>query len=220
MPATQSLESMKKGMVIIMETLQSHFHQWGSVIIFVVIYTMALLFIPFYKKMDRKPATAYFAFVLAFAIEMHGIPLSMYLISGLIGKNLPEGVLWGHTLFDQIGYTGLYLNIILSAIGILIIGSGWYKIYHQYWSKESGKGKVVKSGIYKFIRHPQYTGFLLLTTGMLFDWATLPMVIMWPIIACLYYRLAKKEEEDMIREFGEEYVMYMKKTKRFIPFIV
>lgn len=43
---------------------------------------------------------------------------------------------------------------------------------------------------------------------------------MWPFIACMYYKLAKKEEKDMIDEFGEEYIMYMKKTKRFIPFVI
>ncbi len=203
-----------------METLQDHYHQWGAVIFFTIIYALALLFIPFYKKMDRKPATAYMAFVLAFAIEMHGIPMSMYLISWIIGKNLPEGVLWGHTLFHQIGYTGMYLNIMLSTIALFIIGNGWYNIYHKYWSARKGKGRVVKTGVYKYIRHPQYTGFMLLTMGMIIQWATLPMIIMWPFIARMYYCLAKKEERDMITEFGEEYIMYKKRTKMFIPFVV
>ncbi len=202
-----------------METLASHFNQWGGVIFFVVIYSVALLFVPFYKKMDKKPAKAYFAFVLAFAIEMHGIPYSMFMISGIIGKKLPNGVLWGHTLVDKIGYTGMYINIVLSVIGLAIIINGWYNIYHKYWSKDKGKGELVTSGIYKYIRHPQYTGFLLITLGMIFEWATLPMLIMWPFIIILYLRLAKKEEQDMIVEFGEEYRMYMDRTKRFIPFL-
>lgn len=203
-----------------METLQSHYHQWGAVLFFVIVYSIAFLFVPFYKKMDRKPATAYFAFILAFAIEMHGIPMSMYLISWIIGKNLPEGILWGHTLFNQIGYTGMYLNMVCAVVSLLIISNGWYNIYHKYWSKEAGMGKVVKTGVYKYIRHPQYTGFILLTVGMILEWATLPMLIMWPFIVWMYYRLAKKEERNMIQEFGEEYIMYMKKTKMFIPFIV
>ena len=150
-----------------METLEGHFYQWGAVLFFVVLYGSFLLFIPFYKKMNRKPATAYIAFVLAFAIEMHGIPMSMYAISWIFGKTLPEGVLWGHTLFDQIGYLGMALNIVCALIALLIIGNGWYNIYHRYWSKESGKGSVVKTGVYRYIRHPQYTGFMLLTFGMI-----------------------------------------------------
>jgi len=203
-----------------MEDIQSHFNQWGSVVFFVLVYAVAIAFIPFYKKMDKKPATAYMAFVLAFAIEMHGIPLSMYTISALIGKQLPYGVMWGHTLFDQIGYTGMYISIILSLMALVLISNGWYHIYHKYWSADEGKGRVVKTGVYRYIRHPQYTGFLLITVGMLFNWATLPTLIAWPIMVWIYVRLAKREEKDMIEEFGEEYVMYMKKTKMFIPFVV
>jgi len=29
---------------------------------------------------------------------------------------------------------------------------------------------MVKTGIYKYIRHPQYTGFMLLTVGMILEW--------------------------------------------------
>lgn len=202
------------------ESLQNHYNQWGAVVFFVLIYSAALLFVPFYKKMDKKPATAYMAFVLAFAIEMHGIPLSMIFISGIIGRNLPNGIFWGHTLFNEIGLAGMYINIALAIVAIIIIANGWYNIYHKYWKKENGSGKVVKTGVYKYIRHPQYTGFMLLTLGMLIEWATIPMLIAWPFTILLYYRLAKKEEKDMIKEFGEEYRMYMEKTKRFIPGLI
>jgi protein-S-isoprenylcysteine O-methyltransferase Ste14 len=203
-----------------METLESHFHNWFGVLFFAVLYGVVLLFIPFYKKMDKKPRGAYIAFIIAFALEMHGIPFSMYLISWIVGHNLPEGILWGHTLVEQIGFTGMYINIGCAVVALALILNGWYNIYKKYWSKETGKGTLVTSGIYKYIRHPQYTGLLLMSLGMLIEWATLPMLIMYPIMVVLYVRLAKKEERDMQSEFGNDYSEYMKKTKRFIPFIV
>jgi len=203
-----------------METLESHFHNWFGVLLFVVLYSIVLLFIPFYKKMDTKPRRTYIAFVIAFAIEMHGIPFSMYVISWIIGKNLPEGVLWGHTLFSSIGYLGMYINIGCAIIALFLILNGWYNIYRKYWSKQTGSGKLVTSGVYKFIRHPQYTGLLLLSLGMMIEWATLPMLIMFPVMVFMYTRLAKKEEKDMINEFGENYKRYMARTKMFVPFIV
>jgi protein-S-isoprenylcysteine O-methyltransferase Ste14 len=42
---------------------------------------------------------------------------------------------------------------------------------------------------------------------------------MFPIMIVLYVRLAKREEKDMVGEFGAEYTEYMKTTKMFIPFI-
>ncbi|HEX3075614.1 MAG TPA: isoprenylcysteine carboxylmethyltransferase family protein [Lachnospiraceae bacterium] len=201
------------------ETLQSHFHNWFGVLFFIVLYSLVLFFIPFYRKMDRKPKGTYLAFVIAFAIEMHGIPFSMYVISWIIGKNLPEGVLWGHTFFHSIGLWGMYINLICIAVALLLIMNGWYNIYKKYWSKETGTGKLVTTGIYRFIRHPQYTGLLILSLGMIIEWATLPLLIMFPIMVVMYVRLAIREERDMITEFGEEYREYMKGTKRFIPFI-
>lgn len=202
-----------------METLESHFHNWFGVLFFAVLYGAVLLFIPFYRKMDKKPQGTYLAFVIAFAIEMHGIPFSMYLISWIVGRNLQEGILWGHTLVLAVGHLGMYTSIVLAAIALFLILNGWYNIYKKYWSKETGKGILVTSGVYRYIRHPQYTGLLLLSLGMILNWATLPLLILYPVMVFMYLRLAKKEEQDMINEFGDEYRSYMKRTKRFIAFV-
>lgn len=203
-----------------METFESHYYNWLGVLFFIAIYSSVLLFIPFYKKMDKKPRGTYLAFIIAFAIEMHGIPFSMWVISWIIGKNLPVGILWGHTFFSSIGFWGMYINIMCAILAISLIINGWYNIYKKYWSKETGKGTLVKTGIYKYIRHPQYAGLLLLSFGMIVEWATLPMLIMFPIMIAMYVRLAKREEKDMILEFGDAYKAYMKSTKMFIPFVI
>lgn len=203
-----------------METLESHFYNWFGVLFFAALYGGVLLFIPFYKKMDKKPAGTYLAFVIAFAIEMHGIPFSMYIISWLIGKNLPEGILWGHTLVSAIGLGGMYINIGCAVLALFLILNGWYNIYKKYWSKKTGTGTLVKTGVYRYIRHPQYTGLLLLSLGMLAEWATLPLLMLYPVIVVMYVRLAKKEEGDMLQEFGEEYREYMRTTKMFIPYLL
>lgn len=203
-----------------METLESHFHNWFGVLFFTVLYGVVLLFIPFYRKMDKKPAGTYLAFVIAFAIEMHGIPFSMYVISWIIGKNLPEGVLWGHTFISSIGFWGMYINIGCAIVALSLILNGWYNIYKKYWSKDKGTGSLVKAGVYRYIRHPQYTGLLLLSFGMMAEWATLPMLILFPVIVVMYVRLAKREEKDMLKEFGDQYAEYMKATKMFIPFVL
>jgi protein-S-isoprenylcysteine O-methyltransferase Ste14 len=52
---------------------------------------------------------------------------------------------------------------------------------------------------------------------MIFEWATLPLLIMWPILAILYYRLAKREEADMETEFGQQYDAYRLNTGMFLP---
>ncbi len=157
------------------------------------------------------------AFVVAFALEMFGIPFSMYVIAWAFGHALPEGILWGHTLSGYVGDLFANLNYIFGLGGLLLVILGWRDIHKYYWSKEKDQEKLVTQGIYSRIRHPQYTGFLLATFGMLLEWVTIPLLIMWPMIFILYYRLARKEEKEMEQQFGEEYREYKKHTSMFIP---
>jgi protein-S-isoprenylcysteine O-methyltransferase Ste14 len=80
--------------------------------------------------------------------------------------------------------------------------------------------KLVTTGIYKFIRHPLYSSLLFLTWGILFKNATLPLLIISLISTFFLFITAWFDEKECIAFFGEDYKVYMKKTKRFIPFIV
>ncbi len=200
------------------ENVWSHFGQWWVVALWIVVGGVFLLFVPFYKKSQRKPASVYLAFVIALGLEMFGVPLSMYALTWIFGKTLPVGLLWGHTLSSWIGIdASMDVAYVFYALGILLVVLGWSLIYRRYWSKQQGQGKLVTGGIYRFIRHPQYTGFLMLTFGMLCEWATLPMLVMYPILVVLYYRLARREEAEMLKEFGPEYEAYRLRTGMFLP---
>jgi protein-S-isoprenylcysteine O-methyltransferase Ste14 len=200
-----------------MDPATSHFGNWVGVVLWIVVFGLFLLFTPFYKKSQRKPSSVYMAFVIALALEMFGVPLSMYAITWVLGRSLPDGVLWGHTLIGQIGLLGMNVAYIFYLLGILLVILGWKEIYRRYWSKEEGKGELVTNGIYGYIRHPQYTGFMLITLAMILEWATLPLLIMWPLLTIIYYQLAKKEESDMEVEFGSKYIEYRRKTGMFLP---
>ncbi|MHB0857255.1 MAG: methyltransferase family protein [Anaerolineae bacterium] len=200
-----------------MDTAGNHFFQWANVVIWFLLGSLFLLFIPFYRKSQRRPASVYIAFMVAMAFEMFGIPMSMYIIAWVFGNTLPDGVLWGHTLYSYIGHAGMYIGTLIALIGAALVILGWREVYKRYWSKEEGQGELVTDGVYGFIRHPQYTGFLLITLGMLFDWATLPMLIMWPILSVMYYRLARREEGEMRAQFGAQYDAYRDRAGMFLP---
>ena len=95
-------------------------------------------------------------------------------------------------------------------IGGFLIIAGWKKIYHV-------KDELVTGGIYRYIRHPQYTGILLITFGMLIHWPTFITLFMWPILVLAYYGLAKKEEKEIEKKFGEIYQEYKSRTPMFFP---
>ncbi len=200
-----------------METTLEHYNMWSAVLVWIVLYALILFFLPFYKKCGRKPKTAYLAFIIAFALEMFGIPFSLYFASWAFGVYLPEGVFWGHTLINSIGHTGMYVGIACMAVGLTLIVFGWKQIFKDYWSQDKGEGKLVQDGIYGYIRHPQYTGLFLITLGMMLEWLTIPQLLMWPLILVIYIRLARKEEKEMLEEFGLEYQVYKDETGMFFP---
>jgi protein-S-isoprenylcysteine O-methyltransferase Ste14 len=95
-------------------------------------------------------------------------------------------------------------------VGIVLIIFGWKKIYKS-------KGQLVTTGIYEYVRHPQYLGFLLLTLGMNILWITFSTLFLWPILVILYYRLAKKEDKELEEQFGEKYRKYKRRVPMLIP---
>ena len=194
-----------------------HYGDWFSVIGWFIIFTVFLVFIPFNRKSGIKPNSMYIAFIVASAFEMFGIPLSMYFVAYVFGVSLPMGVLWGHTMQGLAGYLSMYIGFSLNILGGVLIFLGWRTIYRNYWSKTEGEGRLVTSGVYSFSRHPQYAGFILMTLGLLVHWATIPLLIMWPILILQYYRLARKEEAVMEKKFGEAYTEYKIRTPMFLP---
>jgi protein-S-isoprenylcysteine O-methyltransferase Ste14 len=77
---------------------------------------------------------------------------------------------------------------------------------------------VVRTGVYRYMRHPAYSGLLVafLGAGVAFDnWLSL-LVIVVPIAAALSYRI-HVEEAALVEALGNEYVDYCKVTKRLIP---
>jgi protein-S-isoprenylcysteine O-methyltransferase Ste14 len=53
--------------------------------------------------------------------------------------------------------------------------------------------------------------------GFLLQWPTIPTLLMFPILVLMYVRLAKREEREALREFGEAYVNYAAQTPPFFP---
>jgi len=78
--------------------------------------------------------------------------------------------------------------------------------------------EVVTSGIYRFVRHPAYSGSVLsfLGLGMTFSSWLSTLVIFVPILGAFLYRIGV-EEQALMMHLGKEYAQYSKSTRRLIP---
>ena len=107
------------------------------------------------------------------------------------------------------------LGLLTAVAARIQLGSNWSDIEE---GKIADRHAVVSSGIYRYIRHPIYTGDILLLLGLelcLNSWLVLGLALLVPAVAVQ----AIKEEQKLVDALPD-YASYIRRTKRFIPFLV
>lgn len=174
------------------------------------VFILFLIFLPYRTKVEWRSKGAFAAFILALMAEMFGIPLLLFILSPVMHISYfakrNGGWLNNPLIF---GWTGAVIGVWLTLIGMVLVILGWHQIVRA-------KG-LVTSGIYKYIRHPQYTGLFLIMTGWLLHWETTLTLVMYPILLIMYYLLARREDKDLKNQFGDEFEIYRQKTPMFLP---
>ena len=92
--------------------------------------------------------------------------------------------------------------------------------YFTYAVKASGSQPVIDRVAYRWVRHPSYTGAMMMFAGMglaLGNWPSL-IVLLVTAVAVYAYRVVV-EERALCETIGEPYRAYMARRKRFIPFV-
>jgi len=175
------------------------------------------------SKRDWRSFGAFSAFVLALFTEMYGFPLTLYFLSGWLQARFP-GVDWfshdaGHLLEMLFGWkTNPHFGPFHILSFAFVIG-GFYLIARAWrvlWAAQRDHA-LATAGPYAHMRHPQYAGFILVMFGFLLQWPTLLTLAMFPVLAWMYARLARAEERDALKKFGDVYANYAARTPGFVP---
>ena len=202
-----------------MNNFSMHYGHWGWVLIMVLIASWVLYrFVAPRSWRDWMGAGLVQAFIIALYAEMYGFPLTIYLLTGFLGIDLPLTGFSGHLWATMLGYgaTGAMLEMMLGGlfivVGLVLLIRGWVQVY-----RTSLEGKLATEGVYGVVRHPQYTGIILAVFGQVIHWPTVITLLLFPLIVWAYVRLAKREESALTECFGEEYQAYRQRVPMLFP---
>ena len=197
---------------------------WPLVIINSLVFIIfAFSFTKPHTARDWRSFGAFSAFIVALFTEMYGFPLTIYLLAGWLQSrypgvdffshdagHLPE-VLFGWRANPHFGPFHL-LSFVFIGGGFVLLSNAWKVLYAA-----QRPHMLATTGPYARIRHPQYVGFVLIMFGFLVQWPTILTLAMFPVLVSMYVRLARREEREVLAEFGDEYARYAANTPAFFP---
>jgi len=186
-------------------------NRWDLSLLSIIFFSSFILLLRFNKPANWYSSGIYVAFIISLFIEMYGFPLTIYFTSNYFGIPQQQNFVFDIDIYGQsFGVSeSTIFGITITVIGIILVVIGWKEIYKN-------KNKLTKTGIYRFSRHPQYLGILLISFGWVVGWPTFLTFIFWPILLFAYYKQAKKEDEFLAKKFGKAFFEYEKRTGLFI----
>jgi len=155
---------------------------------------------------QREGLGIYAAFIVSLFVEMYGIPLSLYLGSGIVGGAGGQGAgqpaLWqGVILGQQLSMTAwMIVGLGITVLGMGLVAVGWWQVY-------TADG-LRTDGLYAYSRNPQYAGIVLIAFGWVIGFPTLLTIALFPLLVVAYYRAARREAGDLRDRYGERYERY------------
>ena len=146
--------------------------------------------------------------------ELYVLVQAIILIALFFG---PKDLLGLPTKVNQtlwwIGQILFYLGIAIAIWAAILLGPNLTPL-----PKPKQNGELIRTGLYRFVRHPIYFGVILVCFG----WAGIEQTIytlVLAIILLIFFDLKSRQEEIWLTEKFSEYDVYKQNTKKLIPFL-
>jgi protein-S-isoprenylcysteine O-methyltransferase Ste14 len=108
---------------------------------------------------------------------------------------------------------------------LMVWGYLQYRLCGQYRIKRGGGGpgmdtppdRLVTTGIFAYTRNPMYMGHIIFLIGMALTFRSMLAAILALATAIFFQPRVLRDERQLTARFGEAYVDYLRKVKRWIP---
>jgi len=188
------------------------------------------------------PYSAVFWAVFFWAFGIESMYMRRALGSGGTRSRQDAGSTWTVVIVNYIGMFFAVLaafrvpsamlpnRVVCFWLGILVLIAGsllrrhCFRMLGQYFTYDvrvREEQPVIERGAYRWIRHPSYTAGVLMFVGIglaFGNWISL-LIMTVTVIAGYAYRV-RIEERALVASMGDRYRDYMRRTRRFIPFVI
>lgn len=94
------------------------------------------------------------------------------------------------------------------------LGANW-----SGWITFKENHELIQRGPYRIVRHPIYTGALVMVVGSMLAFASQRGIFLFAVVVVALWAKSKQEEAMMTKHFPDQYPEYRKRVKGLIPFV-
>jgi protein-S-isoprenylcysteine O-methyltransferase Ste14 len=137
-------------------------------------------------------------------------------VATTIAFRVPSATFPNRVLFFGLGVAVLIAGSLLRRHCFQMLGQ-----YFTYDVRVTTEQPVIERGAYRWVRHPSYSAGILMFLGMglaLGNWISLA-ILLATIVGVYAYRV-RIEERALLATMGDQYAQYMRRTRRFVPFLI
>ena len=109
--------------------------------------------------------------------------------------------------------------LVVTGLALTFVAAGTLRRFYSPSLRMRMDHRLITNGIYRFVRHPLYTGVGMATVGILVVASSLYGFLTLLVLIPLVLNRIRIEEKMLTAEFGDSYRAYKKATHKLIPFI-
>lgn len=157
-------------------------------------------------------------------LQSHGVP-RFFAFEGIVVLLLLNWPAWFSSpgsLLHLISWLLLVSSLVLAVHGFLLLrrlGQATPPPADSHLHGFEHTNALVVTGAYRLIRHPLYASLLYLAWGAALKTASAASLAVAVVTSVFLWATGRREEREMIGRFGEAYREYMRRTRRFVPWI-
>lgn len=182
-----------------------------------VLVALWVLYFFLHSLLASLHSKAFFERIMGKGFRFYRIMYSLFSAIGLLFLLFINSAIPSSLLFESMGLIR-YLSLMLATFGVIVFSRTFreYRFSTFIGLKQEGN-KFIRTGILKYVRHPIYSGTILIVIGFFLFSPTLATLVS---VSCVLAYLPigiYLEEQKLIKQFGDQYVSYRKEVPSIIP---